>query len=169
MTKSIDRAGLSWTGALSVVAVVAVLVLVSLPRLHAFAVEENQTDASALTRHLVSALEQAADPHTPLVELVAGLGMAANTDDLEWLEGGRILRRHGYLFELDRPRAGGAPTLRAWPWAYGETGRVAFLGRAGEPVRRHANAGGGWSGPTAPPGDDATGWDVLERPELASW
>jgi len=93
--------------------------------------------------------------------------MEPRTDDMEWLDGGRVLRRHGYLFELSS--AGAAPVLRAWPWAYGKSGRSAFVAEPGGEVRRHANAEGGWSGLGCPPAAGCAGWDTLDGIELASW
>jgi hypothetical protein len=169
MGRSNDRQGVSRTGAASVAAVVAVLILVSLPRLHAFALEENETDAASLTRQLIQALAGVESEQPTLLELVGALGMEARTDDLEWIADGRILRRHGYLFELSGGASRASLSLRAWPWTYGETGRAAFQGTANGAVRRHPNPGGDWSGPEFPPRLAAGGWLDLSTVEFASW
>src|SRR5262245_6000217 len=142
-------------GALSLAAVVAVLVLVSLPRLQAFALAENETDAAALTRELGRALAEVEPPAGPtaaapaLAELALAAGLDGARDDVEWIDAGRVLRRHGYLFDLCA--CPGGPLLRAWPWAYGDTGHAAFVFRPAEGVLRHGNASGDWSGPRRPP------------------
>ena len=154
--------GVSAGGVLSLAAVLAVLVLVSLPRLQAFALEENETDAAALTRVLGRALAQlqqpagAAAPAPTLAEVARAAGLDGHRDDVEWVDAGRVLRRHGYLFELC-PRPGGA-VLRAWPWAHGDTGRAAFVFRPAEGVLRHGNPAGAWTGPGRPPAGDGAGW-----------
>jgi hypothetical protein len=158
--------GLSFGAGASVVAVIALLVLVSLPRLQAFALEENETDAAALTRVLGRALaeERAAPPS--LAGLVEEAGLDPGHDDLEWLEGGRLLRRHGYLFELSAHPAGAA--LAAWPWTYGDTGRAAFVFRCDQGMLRHGNPSGAWTGPGRSPAGLGPGWvavaDELEAP-----
>jgi len=149
--------GVSLGGALSVLAVIGVLILVSLPRLQAFALAENEADAAALTRVLGLELERAAEPGTgPTLPQLAGQAGLDVHDDVEWLDGGRILRRHGYLFELAL-RPGGA-ALRAWPWAYGDTGRAAFAFRPASGVLRHGNPEGAWTGPESAPPLDGGGW-----------
>ena len=166
--------GVSAGGALSLSAVIAVLVLVSLPRLQAFALEENETDAAALTRALGRALVElepaagAAAALPTLAELAQAAGLDGPRDDVEWLETGRVLRRHGYLFELDL-RAGD-PELRAWPWAYGDTGRAAFVFRPADGVLRHGNQAGAWTGPARPPAGDGPDWlPVAEELEPAAF
>lgn len=170
MERSEERRGWTPAGVSSLVAIVAVIVLVSLPRLHAFAVEENETDAAVLARRLAQALGDAPGDGQPasLAALVDELGMRDRTDDLEWLADGRVLRRHGYLFELDPPHA--APrALRAWPWSYGATGRTAFLAHPSDGVRRHANDDGSWSGVARPPHGSESGWDELGPTDPSTW
>lgn len=163
--------GVSAGGALSVAAVIAVLVLVSLPRLQAFALEENEADAAALTRVLGRALEElagSAGAEPSLADLAGAAGLDAPRDDVEWIDGGRILRRHGYLFELSG--AAGGAALRAWPWAYGETGRAAFAFRPAEGVLRHGNREGAWTGPGRAPAGLGPGWlMVAEETDSAAF
>jgi hypothetical protein len=159
--------GVSPGGALSVLAVVGVLILVSLPRLQAFALAENEADAAALTRALGQELERRLAPGAPGIDaaapslaLLAGeAGLDPRRDDVEWLEGGRVLRRHGYLFELAGPPSGAF--LRAWPWAYGDTGRAAFAFRPAAGVVRHGNPAGAWTGPGRGPALEGPGWSPV--------
>jgi hypothetical protein len=154
-----DQHGLSLGAAVSMVAVIAVLILVSLPRLQAFALEENEADAAALTRVLGRALADERPAPPSLAGLVEEAGLDPAHDDLEWLEGGRLLRRHGYLFELPAHPAGTA--LRAWPWTYGDTGRAAFVFRRAQGVLRHGNPSGAWTGPGRPPAGLEPGWVLV--------
>ena len=162
MGSSGERHGLSPAGALSLLAIVGVLVLVSLPRLHDFALQENEADAAALTRVLGTRLGQATEPGSSLADLVESAGLEALRDDIEWVDDGRFLRRHGYLFELALGPNGAA--VRAWPWAHGDTGRAAFLFVVHEGVFRHGNGSGRWTGPSHPPEADGPGWVVFAAP-----
>lgn len=149
---------------LTLCAVAVVVLLVSLPRLQDLAVRENEGDARWLTERLGEIggrLEGAPQDIRGLLE--AQPTLTRLLDDAEYLEDGRLLRRHGYLFEV----AGGAGTgcglsaVRAWPWRYERTGRQAYLWRCGEPLRANANAHGRWSGPQRPPefAALADGWE----------
>ena len=76
--------------------------------------------------------------------------MARRLEDAELLDDGRLLRRHGYLFDL--VVRDGEPILRAWPWCYGETGLGAFCYVLGTGVVGHPNEEPRWCGPgSAPP------------------
>jgi len=155
------RRGLSLSGALSLCAVAAVLIVVSIPRLRGMAQQENEVDACATTRLLAFALRAYGEERAPtLSDLLHMPQLAGLRADAELLERGRLLRRHGYLFELSRltpgvaftaapltPLAtpGGAPGLphavRAWPWEHGFTGRACFLATDSGATLRHANTG----------------------------
>ena len=151
-----QRHRISWSGGATVAAIVLVLVLVSLPRLHDFAVRENEADARALTTQLGEGLLRT--PGASLAELAAEAGFEGRRNDVEWVAEGRLMRHHGYLFELIRRPEGAL--LRAWPWCYGETGRTAFVYRLEGGVFRHAN-GGAWTGPEQPPTPASEGWVAL--------
>ncbi|HVS18200.1 MAG TPA: hypothetical protein VMT18_06340 [Planctomycetota bacterium] len=165
------RAGrLGTLDALTLGAVALVVLLVSLPRLQDLAVRENEGDARWLSERLAELSGEvpgAARDIRGLLERQPNLTRLL--DDAEYLENGRLLRRHGYLFELvARGEDAGecaVAGVRAWPWRYERTGRRAYLWRCGEPVRAHANDGGRWSGPERPPdlasGD--AGWQALAR------
>ena len=162
--KDPEQQGISLGAAASVVAVIAVLVVVSLPRLQAFALGENEADAAALTRVLGRELAEEGSPSLSLASLVEEAGLDPKHDDLEWLDGGRLLRRHGYLFELTANKAGAA--LCAWPWTYGDTGRAAFVFRRDRGMLRHGNPSGAWTGPARPPAGLEPGWVVVaEEPD----
>lgn len=141
--------GLSISGALSLLAVAAVLVVVSVPRLRDLAVAENEADARATAQLLASTLRaspKSADGRGPsLRELLRRPELDGALEDSELLERGTLLRRRGYLFEVTRlapvlslpstpasllcGESGGLhgmPAIRAWPWAHG-TGEASFL------------------------------------------
>ncbi len=163
MGRGTSQRGLSLVGAVTVFAVLSVLVLVSLPRLQDFALQENEADAAGLTRALGQELAQDAAAAAPsLPDLVQRAGLSRGLDNLEWLQDGRVLRRHGYLFELCADD--GRPAIRAWPWHHGETGRAAFVFTA-ETLVGHGNHAARWSGPETPPEGPwvaAADWRVLD-------
>lgn len=155
---------------LTLCAVALVVLLVSLPRLADLAVRENEGDARWLTERLgerCATVEVA--PRDVRALLEGQPTLTRLLDDAEYLEGGRLLRRHGYLFELvaaDGPSGDcGVAAVRAWPWRFERTGRQAYLWRCGEPLRTHDNAHGRWSGPERPPGVVAVadGWESPGR------
>jgi len=157
---------------LTLVAVGVVVLLVSLPRLREFALDENEGDARRLVAHLgellshpVQAADAPAEQASNVEQLVHGSrDLARQLDDAEFLEHGRLLRRHGYLFELTpRAQPGAATCVRAWPWHYQQTGLSAFAWTPKAGLQAHANDGGLWSGPEQPPNepDLAAGWKVI--------
>lgn len=174
---------MQWIDIATLVAVVAVVVVISLPRLADFARRENQEDAVRLARRLMAERErQAAGAAAPtrVQELVAGLPPSAQRqlDDLAFLRDGELLRRHGYLFELfaagDESGAqggGGVWAVRAWPWRAGETGAKAYLALSSKLVFEHTHPPAEWSGPdhapdTGPPMPEAlhtAGWRPIAR------
>lgn len=144
-----------------IAAVIAVLAVVTLTRLELFAVYENERDALRLLAQIgqrlerVPGAEQGAslaavlqpDPKAP-----ASAALLRAAGDAAWLDAGRVLRWHGYLFELEveaRGAAPGAARIKAWPWQHGRTGVAAYafdtrLGLLGHPNR--AGEPGPWSG-----------------------
>jgi len=139
--------GLSFSGALSLAAVVLVLVVVSVPRLQDLARQENEADARVTAELLARALRTLPAASEPsLRDLVRRPELSGGLSDAELLQHGSLLRRHGYLFEVTRlspslslPAAplsllsgdpgalAGMPAIRAWPWAHGSSGEIAFL------------------------------------------
>jgi len=161
---------------LTLAAVALVVLLVSLPRLRDLALRENEGDAVWLMRRLVELCAKAdgADLQA-LVEAEPRVGRLL--DDAEFLERGRILRRHGYLFEVldgsvDRPQSGQEPldgsattaqwAVRAWPWEAGRTGRLALLWTPQSGLVGHLNEQAEWSG-TRPPSPGAAGAEGWRR------
>lgn len=147
-------------------AVVAVLVLVTLPRLRAFALEENEGDARALLGMIgASGVVLAAEPGTPIAELpMRGRSLATETGRARNLRGGAQLRLHGYLFDLVSSSEG--PVLRAWPFEHGRTGHGAFVLTADGALLANVNASGRWSGEVGAPGGpftEAAGWRPIPR------
>lgn len=143
---------------LTIAALLLVVAVVSIPLLRTHALRLNELDALQSMAVLAKPLhEESADRPSPatigqLLERQPDL--LRRLSDAEVLDEGRLLRRHGYLFDLAPPLAGGAPqppTLRAWPWSHGQTGLGAFLlVRPGE-LLGHPNRESVWSGPSAPP------------------
>jgi hypothetical protein len=151
--------------AATLVAVGVVVLLVSLPRLKEFALRENEGDARALTVRLgrwLAAQDGARVQNAgELVERDEPL--AKQLDDLEVLGDGRLLRRHGYLFEvLEGPASTSAgATVRAWPWRHSKTGMSAFAWTADQRLLGDPNLDGAWSGLDSPPEVAGAEWRVL--------
>ncbi|MSR61872.1 MAG: hypothetical protein EXS08_05450 [Planctomycetes bacterium] len=161
--------GLSLSGALALCAIAAVLVVVSIPRLCGMAQQENEVDACATARQLASALRTYGEERAPtLSDLLRMPELVGLRADAELLEQGRLLRRHGYLFELSpltpsvafmavplTPFAAPAGSsaahhaVRAWPWEHGSTGRASFMATDSGATLMHANAGAHCQGPRA--------------------
>lgn len=150
----------------TLVAIATVVLLVSLPRLRDFALRENEGDAKRLVARLalVDAREARgspgeAAPARSIQELIeAHPGLGRQLDDAEFLEDGRLLRRHGYLFDLAVDPEG-TRALRGWPWEHGRTGWAAFAWVEGRGLFAGRNEAGTWSGPGRPP----------ELEEIARW
>lgn len=157
------RFALSLADAGTLCAIGVVVVLVSLPKLRAFAVRENEFDALRALRLLGAD----AAAHGGALR-AGGLGalLATNDshrvrlEDVELCADGR-LRRHGYLFDAVESESG-TWVLRAWPWEYPHTGLGAFQTTVGGAVHGWANADGAFSGPATPP-------PALRDPVGAGW
>jgi hypothetical protein len=155
--------GTSWVRYLTLAAIATLVVVISLPRLREFALRENEADAKALLTRLGSTLAvHAAERPENVAALVAKSDdMLPWLTDADYLEQGRLLRRHGYLFDVVE---GGDRhwIVRAWPWQAGRTGVRAFAERAGEAPVVHANDAARFSGPTGAPAieelDATLGW-----------
>ncbi len=137
---------------LTILAIVVVVVVVTLPRLRGFAVRENETDAIHMLRALAMQPAQAGRDPTgnDLAQLVArDSALRHRLEDIECLDDGSV-RRHGYLFDVTMLRPG-EPMLRAWPWNHGQTGKDAFVWTPQRGILWNANADGRFSGPENPP------------------
>lgn len=183
-----SRVGLSPAGTVSLAAVVAVLVFVSLARLRPLMTHENEVDASQTVQLLAAQLDswRAERGNQSLVpsleELAAEATVRQALSDGLFEEDGRVLKRHGYLFTVvelpplpapQQPESGtvqaaesSPPPLqpqlgvRAWPWKHGSSGRLALVCTADGRVFRHANTPPLWSGAEAAAelSPDWTGW-----------
>lgn len=169
--------GLSPSGFVSLAAVLALLVVVSLPRLRGLALRENEVDARGTVQLLARALASLppGERDVDLEQVAQRTRLVRALHDAEWLEDGRVLRLHGYLFELcaapaplqaaglalslarTAPEPSAALAVRAWPWSAG-TGRAAFLAHSGA-LFLHTNEDGRWQGLTHRP---ALGPEPLE-------
>jgi len=158
--------GLSLSGALSLAAIVAVLVVISVPRLQDLAKHENEADARVTAQILARALNSLPAAGEPSMRaLVRRPELSGGLSDAELLQRGALLRRHGYLFEVTRlaPRLslpaaplsllsgekgvlGSVLAIRAWPWAHGSSGEAAFLVTASGASLRHPNSVLRWHG-----------------------
>jgi hypothetical protein len=179
-----SRVGLSPTGTVSLAAVLAVLVFVSLARLRPLMTHENEVDARQTVELLAAQLsawsaERGHQRLTPdLEELAEGGPVIQALADGAFEEDGQVLKRHGYLFSvvelpppppLDPGTVLAAPPTRttpepllgvlAWPWKHGNSGRRALLCTADQRLYRHPNTpprGGGPAGPD--PRGGVWGW-----------
>lgn len=160
------RGGLRLSSAAMLVAIGIVVLLVSLPRLREFALRENEEDARALVQRLAGlATREVQAAEKPSIEALLASDPSAKRqlDDVEYLDGGQRLRRHGYLFEVGHAADG--TYVRAWPWEWRKTGTSAYAWTAGKELVAHPNAEGRWSGPDAPPqvAGDSQWRDLVER------
>ena len=158
-----QRLGVSSSSKLVLGAVAAVLLFVSLSRLHIFAVHENERDAVKLLRSLGPRAVEAAGAVLPSAGLPSAQVLLSDEiaserlADVGWVEDGQVLRRHGYLFGL-RQAVDGTWCLMAWPWKQGRTGKAAFVFHPTLGVRGHPNSEGVWSGPESLSGEtDSSG------------
>lgn len=153
--------GLRLADAITLVSVGLVVLLVSLPRLRDFALRENEADARIVVARIGELVLEHDSPAALREVLAASPDWLRRLGDAEWLEGGRMLRRHGYLFDLVRIRPDGAVAVRAWPLEHGGTGHAAFVWTADTGLLGHGNEGGAWSGPGDPPRvEPAAGWRI---------
>lgn len=155
-----------WLDYLTVGAIALVVMLVSIPRLRAFALRENELDAMRMLRALAThPAPTGVDPsRMDLAAVVAhDAALKRRLEDLEFVDGGR-LRRHGYLFDR-AVGPSGEPMLRAWPWAHGQTGRGAFVWTPQRGLLGCANEDGRFSGDGGAPeaGDVDKTWLALPR------
>ncbi len=147
--------------ALTIAAVGIVLFLVSVPRVHQFALQDNERDAKSSLLTLFSTVyaddgsasaQRIPAPEAWNQEIKCRLYDAHPSDE------SALLERHGYLLEHAQ-RADGSEFLRAWPTRHGATGRSAFLIDSQRGLIENENTDGAWSG-TASGRPDGTepGW-----------
>lgn len=144
------RSGLILADWITLSAIVVVVLVVSFPRLHSLALRQNERDAMQAIQLLGHSV-LAQDRDMTLSELLADdSDLEHHLDDIEMIENGRLLRRHGYLFDLTRDEKGSCQ-VRAWPWRCGETGLGAFVFTKGKGLQGHPNGKSLWSGPEGAP------------------
>lgn len=152
------RSGLSTIGMATLVAVVAVVIVITLSSLRGMAVSENESHAKSLLGAIADSLksEVFAAPPNSLEEVTqADESLQSELTDGEFLtEDGRLYLRHGYLFEWRAQAAvesGEHMVLVAWPFDSGQTGNASFgLSQSGQ-VQSLPSPEGGWSGLDNPP------------------
>jgi hypothetical protein len=140
-------------GLATLVAVVAVVIVITLSSLRGMAMAENETHARGLLGAIADSLnsEVFAAPPSSLEEVtMADESLKSNLTDGEFLtDDGHLYLRHGYLFEWRTPEAEASTDsliLVAWPFDQGQTGKAAFgLSLDGKLVA-NPNAKGDWSG-----------------------
>lgn len=147
--------------ALILSAVGVVLFLVSVPRVHQFALQDNERDATS-SLLVLSKIVQAADGDSSMRQLsLPGTWdqeINCRLYDAHASEGSSIIRRHGYLLELAY-RSDGTDFLRAWPSKHGATGRSAYLLDPKRGLIEHPNLDGAWSGASSQrPDGTEPGW-----------
>src|SRR5262245_27569811 len=127
------------------VGIITVAVIVSLPRLSAFARHENEVDAGRMVRRLAQLFEDeslSSSPPRNILELFERLPRTTRRqfEDQSVVDDGRLFLRHGYYFEYLRVPAfagdpGGVLAIRAWPERVA-TGEPSFLGFSSTAVFR---------------------------------
>ena len=141
---------------LTLLAVLCVVVLVSLPRLRSFGLYDNEAEALKTLVGLGPVVQaaQSAGTQAPLLDLAqenallgAGLRGARQLDPAlgEGTQaGGSRFLLHGYVFQWCAD--GEQAVLFAWPWHVGSTGRGVFAWTADGRLYGHPNRGGLWTG-----------------------
>jgi len=152
-------------------AVCAVVLLVSLPCLQGFAVRENEGDARRLLPWLSQRLNrpEAAAAGLGLEQLLERRSAQATERGLDLRDAhlaadGRTLRHHGYLFALEPPDPQGLRAIVAWPLEHGRTGRTSFRFVPARGLLEHPDPEGRWSGARGPSAEElaaAQGWQPV--------
>jgi hypothetical protein len=143
------------------IGIVAVVVIVSLPRLSDFARRENEGDAERMVRRLARLFEDPDNISSPPKDTQALFERLPRQtrrqmDDHQPIEGGRVLLRHGYYFEFVRlPTFEGDPqgvlAVRAWPERASSADSPAFVGFSGTALLRNTALDPAPVGLDAPP------------------
>lgn len=149
----------------TILGILLLVVLVTLPRLRSLAIHENEMDALRTLGVLggeVFAAESAAPDRLGAL-FTPESGLERRLADTRVLEDGRLLVRYGYLFELVDDRTGRG--VRAWPVEHGRTGQGAFWLDAERGLHGSSNREARWSGVERPPAPaDVRAWNPLELP-----
>lgn len=157
LTPHLDRA--------TILGILLLVVLVTLPRLRSLAIHENEMDALRTLGVLggeVFAAEVAAPDRLGAL-FTPESGLERRLADTRVLEDGRVLLRYGYLFELVEDQSGLG--VRAWPVEHGRTGQGAFWLDAQRELHGSSNREARWSGVARPPApSEVRSWRALELP-----
>jgi len=156
----------------TILGILLLVVLVTLPRLRGLAIQENELDAlrtlGILGGEVFAADHAGPDQLGDLFAAAEGLDSALERRlaDTRVLDDGQRIVRYGYLFELTGDAADPAGRgLRAWPVEEGRTGQGAFWLNADLELRGNANREARWSGAGRPPvAGDVREWRSLELP-----
>jgi hypothetical protein len=142
---------------LTLLAVGVVIMLVSLPRLHGLMLRTNECDARDALRLLGGVVFAGERTPTNLCETVEQTAsLEHQLSDARPVDGGRVLKHHGYLFELSSTLRGES-VIYAWPSEHGRTGKRAFALKADQGMIEHENEGKStWSGLARPLHADET-------------
>ena len=138
-------------------AVAVLLFLVSVPRVHQLALQDNQRDAQSAVRALAKAAFPLSAPQS-LSSYELSLALSERLRDVRYHKDSGLIQRHGYLFEVSTgPK--GRDLVRAWPVDHGETGIMAYVMNQDASLMTHRNSNAAWSGlsVTRPTGKEA-GW-----------
>ncbi|MBJ01653.1 MAG: hypothetical protein CMK00_02140 [Planctomycetes bacterium] len=142
---------------LTLAAVAALLFLVSVPRVHQLAVQDNQRDAQSALRALAKAAFQD-PPEASATPRELSVALSERLRDVRYHEPSGLIQRHGYFFEASSA-PGGLELIRAWPVDYGETGVFAYVMGSDASLRTHKNVEAAWSGASSErPTGEERGW-----------
>jgi hypothetical protein len=142
---------LPWLDRLTLVAVLALVVVVTIPHLRSMAIRANERDARVMLTWLGEELAKLAPAEMPadLPALLKRVPRAARRiPDARVLPSG-LVAHHGYYLRLMLPPHG-QPELCAWPCQLDRTGRAAYAWTSGS-LYENPNATPGWSGEAQPP------------------
>ncbi len=142
---------LPWLDRLTLAAIVASVVAVTIPHLRSMAIRSNERDARLVLSWLGEEVSRLSRSEIPpdLPSFLAGLPQATRrVPDARILDAG-LVAHHGYYLRLTlSPTA--EPELCAWPCQVDRTGGAAYVWKPGG-LYVSANLAPGWSGLERPP------------------
>ena len=124
-------------GVATLVAIVAVAIVITLSSLRGLAMRENESHVQTLLRALgeslnreVLAAESAGIPIAKSLQTLTETDQSLQSEmnDTRW--SGELLFRHGYYVKLRQGPTGTEPFLEAWPSREGRTGKRRFTWQA---------------------------------------
>ena len=153
LLKRLRIAGVRLADALLIAAILGLVMLVSLPRIEAYARASNERDAVLATALLGDRLGSedgsAVQGGQDLPSLVAGdWHLSHRLRDARRIPDTSLLLYHGYHYSLD-VRSG---EILAWPRRAGGTGQTVYRWTRQAGLQRMANQAGQWTGTEVPPG-----------------